>query len=60
MDANVKLGYQEAALGKALIKYGRLTNDLLSIRVGRRLIEKGVVHLRLALGQRKRQGPITA
>lgn len=54
MDANVELGKREQELGQMLVKYGRLTGDMLSVLVGKRMIVKGVAHVVAALKSKKR------
>lgn len=54
MDAKVELGKREQELGQMLVKYGRLTGDMLSVLVGKRMIVKGVAHVVAALKSKKR------
>lgn len=54
MDSNVELGKREQQLGQMLVKYGRLTGDVLSVLVGKRMIVKGIAHVVAALNSKKR------
>lgn len=54
MDPNVELGRREQQLGQMMVKYGRMTGDVLSILVGKRMIVKGIAHVVAALKSKKR------